>query len=110
MPYTAREHDGVVEVRFTLPADIPLQSAAVVGEFNGWSTVATPMQVEDDRYVAVAELEPGRSYRFKYLVDGEHWVNDHEADSYEPNEFGGDDSVIDLRLNGWSLRDGSPGA
>jgi 1,4-alpha-glucan branching enzyme len=107
MPFTSREHDGGVEVRFTLPAEIPVESAAVVGEFNGWSPQATPMVLEDDRYVATALLEPGRVYRFKYLVDGQHWMNDHEADSYEPNEFGGDDSVIDLRLNGWSVSEGT---
>jgi 1,4-alpha-glucan branching enzyme len=107
MAYTTREHDGIVEVRFHLPQDLASRSVSVVGEFNGWSPDAAPMTMEGDQYVATAELEPGRTYRFKYLVDGQHWVNDHEADTYEPNEFGGDDSVIDLRLNGWSVPDQS---
>ena len=43
--------------------------------------------------VAVA-LEPGRSYRFRYLLDGTRWENDWAADAYVPNEYGGDDSVV----------------
>jgi hypothetical protein len=31
-----------------------------------------------------------------YLVDGERRQNDWAADSYAPNEYGGDDSVLDL--------------
>ena len=38
----------------------------------------------------------GRRYRFRYLVDGERWQNDWQAHDYEPNEFGGDDSVVDV--------------
>ncbi len=41
-------------------------------------------------------LGAGRTYRFRYLLDDERWENDWEADSYVPNEFGGDDSVLDL--------------
>lgn len=109
MPYTTREHDGVVEVRFHIPGDLASRSASVVGEFNGWDPHAHPMQPEGERLVASISLEPGRSYRFKYLLDGSEWVNDHEADSYAPNEYGGDDSVIDLRLHGWTVPDVTDG-
>jgi hypothetical protein len=43
-----------------------------------------------------ADLEAGRTYRFRYLLDGERWDNDWAADAYVPNSFGGDDSVVDL--------------
>jgi hypothetical protein len=42
------------------------------------------------------DLEAGRAYRFRYLLDGERWDNDWAADAYIPNSFGGDDSVVDL--------------
>lgn len=109
MPFTTREHDGVVEVRFHIPRDLPEQTASLVGEFNDWKPEATPMKPEDGQLVASVKLEPGRSYRFKYLMDGRQWINDHEADSYEPNEYGGDDSVIDLRLHGWTVPDPTDG-
>ena len=33
---------------------------------------------------------------YRYLVDGERWENDWAADTYAPNDYGGDDSVVDL--------------
>jgi hypothetical protein len=36
------------------------------------------------------------THRFRYLLDGVRWENDWEADDYEPNDFGGDDSVLHL--------------
>jgi 1,4-alpha-glucan branching enzyme len=67
----------------------------LVGEFNEWSTTSTPMQRIDgtDDFVAQVELEPGRRYRYKFLVDGERWENDPSADDYVANEYGGHDSV-----------------
>jgi 1,4-alpha-glucan branching enzyme len=109
MPYSTREHDGVVEVRFQIPSDLPSRSASLVGEFNGWNPEAHPMVPDGDRLVVTVGLEPGRSYRFKYLLDEAEWMNDHEADSYAPNEYGGDDSVIDLRLHGWTVPDPTDG-
>ena len=47
-------------------------------------------------YVAEIVIPTGRTYRFRYLIDNERWQNDWAADSYAPNEFGGDDSVLDL--------------
>ena len=70
--------------------------AAVVGEFNDWSSSAHPMARRgDDRFEVVVWLAPGR-YRFRYLVDGHRWENDWHADAYEPNAFGGEDSVVDV--------------
>jgi hypothetical protein len=39
-------------------------------------------------------LEANNSYRFRYLVDGEEWMDDDHADGYEANVFGGFDSVV----------------
>ena len=86
-----------VLVTFRLPPDVTAESAFVVGDFNDWSTTAHPMTKDTDGGFATAlTLEPGRTYRFRYLLDGERWENDWAADAYVPNEFGGEDSVIDL--------------
>jgi hypothetical protein len=42
------------------------------------------------------QLEAGRRYGFRYLVDGEQWLNDRHADDYVENAYGSDDSVVDL--------------
>jgi len=82
---------------FRLPRIEGVESATVVGEFNDWSETANPMDLDDAGFSTKIPLTPGRTYRFRYLLDGERWENDWNADAYVPNEFGGDDSVIDLR-------------
>jgi len=41
-------------------------------------------------------LKPENRYRFRYLLDGEVWENDDSADEYIPNEFGTEDSVVEV--------------
>lgn len=84
-----------VRVTFKLPADVKAERAAVCGDFNGWDPAATPMkQLKDGSFSATVSLDAGESYRFRYLLDGERWENDWEADGYLPNPFGEDDSVV----------------
>ena len=85
-----------VVATFRLPDVHGAESAHVVGDFNEWSRTAHPMARTGDGFQAQIALDPGRTYRFRYLLDGERWENDWNADAYVPNEFGGDDSVIDL--------------
>jgi hypothetical protein len=40
------------------------------------------------------QLERGREYRFRYLVDGAHWRTDRHADSQTVGEDGFYDSVV----------------
>ena len=62
--------------------------ATVVGEFNEWQTAATPMtRLKDGSFKATVDLEPGREYQFRYLLDGERWMNDGEAEAFVPTEF-----------------------
>jgi len=42
------------------------------------------------------DLEKGRSYRFRYLIDGWKFENDWQADRYESNPYGGEDSVVEV--------------
>jgi len=85
-----------VLVTFRLPPDVRAERVHVVGEFNAWSRVAHPMIKGSEGLVAEVELEGGRRHRFRYLLDGEQWANDWAADDYVANDFGGNDSVIDL--------------
>ena len=43
---------------------------------------------------ATLELEPGREYPFRYLINGEHWHNDRRADAYVPSGLGEDNCVV----------------
>ena len=86
---------GTVTVTFSLDPGVAADRVAVAGEFNGWSVDATPMtRREDGGFEATVVLEVGRAHRFRYVLDGERWVNAWDADDYEPNAFGGEDSIV----------------
>ena len=94
---TPSKNGRTCSVTFELPAAVAGESVHVVGEFNDWSREQTPMtKRKDGRFSATVQLEVGKRYRYRYLVDGTRWENDWAADEYERNEFGGDDSVIEL--------------
>ena len=84
-------------VTFELPADVNAESAALCGDFNDWDKEALPMKkLKSGVFKVAVTLETGREYRFRYWLDGERWENDWEADAYKPNEFGSDDSIVEL--------------
>ncbi len=82
-------------VTFHYPNSEQLGSVALAGEFNGWSVTETPMtQLKSGEFSVTLTLDAGREYSFRYVLDGQHWVNDPEADKYVRNEFGEDNSVL----------------
>ena len=84
-----------VDVPFSLPAEVHADRVFLCGEFNGWSTEDVQLQRSDDgAWQAIVALEPGRAYRYRYLLDGDRWENGWQADGYVPNPYGGDDSVV----------------
>ncbi len=78
-----------------LPEDSEAESVHLVGEFNAWDPTAAPMKRDKKgSFRATLELEPGREYQFRYLVNGEHWCNDWHADAYVPSDLGEDNCVV----------------
>ena len=49
---------------------------------------------KDGIFKAVVELEAGKEFQFRYLVDGQLWINDNAADKYIPTPFGVENSVV----------------
>ena len=85
----------ICRVTFRLPAEAGAKTAALCGEFNGWSPIANPMKkLKDGGFSTTVSLEPEQSYRFRYWLDDERWENDWQADAYEANEFGSEDSLV----------------
>jgi hypothetical protein len=85
-----------IKVTFDIPVDGTDPPVSVVGDFNGWDPDATPLIRRGQKLRASVVLDAGRRYAFRYLADGGRWFNDDTADDYEPNAFGGSDSVVDL--------------
>jgi 1,4-alpha-glucan branching enzyme len=88
------------KVTFLLPKEAVLGAKTVhlVGEFNGWDTDVAPMRkMKNGSFQLALTLAAGRSYQFRYLIDGRTWENDWAADSYLPSSVGGvDNSVVDV--------------
>jgi 1,4-alpha-glucan branching enzyme len=90
---------SVCSVTFVLPkaAALDAGSVCILGEFNNWSVDAHPLVKRDEGDFAITlELDAGRAYRFRYVIDGWKFENDWFADRYEPNPYGGEDSVVDV--------------
>lgn len=62
------------------------EKAFVVGDFNHWDELATPMKkLKSGDFTATLSLERGRDYQFRYLLDSGVWQNDPDADHYVPS-------------------------
>ena len=93
----SRTAKGTASVTFTLDPGVGAQTAAVCGDWNDWSADTDVMRRDAaGGFSLTVDLDAGRTYRFRYLLDGQRWDNDWAADAYVPNSFGGDDSVVDL--------------
>ena len=67
----------------------------LVGEFNNWDVNGIPMRKnKNGEYTASLDLEKGREYQFRYLIDGHNWYSDPEADRYEANVFQSENAVV----------------
>jgi 1,4-alpha-glucan branching enzyme len=89
------------QVTFTVPPIPGVETLHLCGEFNGWSETATPMRREGDgSWSAVLALDGGKSYMFRYRDEHGAWHNDRAADAYVPNQFGSENSVLDLAALG----------
>jgi 1,4-alpha-glucan branching enzyme len=84
-------------VNFTLPAEVGAETAVLCGDFNGWDPSLHPLSRETDGSFTIdIELEAGQSYAYRFLLDGNRWENDWEAERYESNGFGSDDGIVDV--------------
>ena len=86
---------GKVLVTFEIPGTIWAERISLLGDFNDWDPDSLPFQrTREGDWQIELELEAGRKYSFRYLLDGEHWRDDWHADSHVPNPHGGYNSVV----------------
>jgi hypothetical protein len=74
-------------ITFSLPAEAVegAQEAILLGDFNNWNPQKAPKleKQPDGTYKAVAQLEEGKTYHYRFLLDNGKWVNDYHAQNYE---------------------------
>lgn len=89
----------ICKVTFGLSKKEALGASKVnlVGEFNNWEKATTELtKMKSGDFKITLPLKTDRSYQFRYLVDGETWVNDKDADRYVSSGIGSENCVIDL--------------
>lgn len=76
----------VQKVTFVLSAEIVADASngLLLGEFNNWDIENgfSLKKSKDGSMKATLSLEGGRSYQYRYLLDGGRWENDHNAHAY----------------------------
>ena len=94
------KREPVCKVTFRISEEIgkSAETAHVVGEFNNWDFFSAPMKkLKKGAFTATLNLEKGREYQFRYLLDNRNWQNDGDADKLVPTPFGdSENSVIAL--------------
>ena len=91
----------VCKVSFRLDAaEAPgAQKVQLLGDFNNWDKSVEPMNVlKSNDFTTTLELEAGKEYQFRYLINGSDWKNDTEADSLVANSFGEQNGVISTTM------------
>lgn len=77
--------------------DVEADEVVLLGEFNEWDPESHPLKKrKDGSFSTTLSLDAEKEYRFRYLLDGERWENDEEADELRPNRFGTADGVLTL--------------
>ena len=88
---------GKVKVTFSMPALDGVTALYLVGSFNDWNETGTPLVHGADGGWSVAlTLDAGWAHQYRFRDQDGSWHNDWAADSYVPNEFGSENSVVDL--------------
>lgn len=73
------------------------ETVTVAGDFNGWDKEATPMQKTLNGFEVEISLEKGKSYQFRYVLNGTTWINDPYRATVD-NGMGEQNSVIEATL------------
>ena len=82
----------VVRFVIAMPA---ARSVALVGDFNGWNPVSTPLARDAaGRVWTISMPLPAGTYQYAFVVDGQVWVADPTATITLKDEFGAPSSVL----------------
>ena len=83
------------KVKFSF-TDENAETVQIRGLNSDWQKSILMAKKKDGSFTADVTLPKDSKHQFKYVVNETQWLNEPEADSEEPNEFGGSNSVIVL--------------
>jgi hypothetical protein len=83
------------KVKFTMNAE-NAETIEILGLNSDWEKSIVMSKKKDGSFSCELSLPKGSQHQFKYRVNETLWINEPEADSTQPNEFGGLNSVLVL--------------
>lgn len=98
--YIKKDNAYNVTFNYNVVAENPVHSVVVLGDFNEWSLtsafVLSPNKKGD--FEGKFKIPAGRDYHFRYLVNGDRWANEKDADRFESSPLLShiDNSVLSL--------------
>lgn len=71
------------------------EEVSLLGCFTNWNSEAVPMKrLKSGDFSAVVNFPVDNVFEFRYLVDGEEWYNDTDADGYIQNDYSSENCLI----------------
>lgn len=83
------------KVKFTLKPEAA-EKVEIVGLNSDWENSIEMTKKKDGTFTAELSLPKNTQHEFKYRINASLWQEEPEADSHQPNVFGGNNSVIVL--------------
>ena len=84
-----------LSVTFKHAARKDADAVELLGDFNKWTPGSHEMkQRKDGSWSVTVRLPRNENFQFRYLVDGAAWATDEESDGLAPNEFGGENALL----------------
>lgn len=72
------------------------ETIEILGLNSNWENSIIMSKKKDGSFSADVNLPKDSTHEFKYLVNEKEWLNEPEADTVKPNEYGGTNSVISI--------------
>jgi 1,4-alpha-glucan branching enzyme len=72
-------------------------TAAIAGSFNDWQALPMLKAGTEDYWEIFLDLKPGE-YRYSFILDGGRRVADPTVRSREKDDFGTENSVLEVRV------------
>lgn len=89
---------NICQVTFTLSKEIleNFNEICVVGDFSNWDPHRYKFSHKHSDGSSSIEvvLEAGKEYQFRYLCDGQTWLNEPEADKQVRTHYGGSENSV----------------
>lgn len=73
------------------------QEVCLFGDFNDWQPKPMKFNKKQGVFTFKQRLPLDQEFHFRYLINGDLWDNDHQADNYVANDFGTENSVVNTQ-------------